>query len=259
MKIVAIGGVPASGKTTLVRALMQRIPGERVDFKDGLIRGSKFSTPPAGRPSPWVIVLGVYDGVGPFEGTDKLSMSVQPKVEEFLQGCDDDLVVIFEGDRLFNQKFLSFCRARAGEDNFRPVVLGTTTENLASRHVERADTQTSTFLKGRQTKIQNILAAIPCTLFENNSVYDMALITDDILRWAGLGDCSVVVTRAQADEALAKSGEMPFKHLVRRFKTEHGLDFKEEDFNDKGRFSFGFVGPEESEARAFKITYTGPR
>lgn len=68
---------------------------------------------------------------------------------------------------------------------------------------------------------------------------------------------SVIVTREQATEALLTRAEFPFAHLIRRFKEEHGLEFKESDFNDKSRFSFSYDGDSESDARAFKVTYFG--
>lgn len=183
MKIIAIGGVPTSGKTTLVRAMMQRIPGDRFDFKEGTVRGSKFA---GNGEDPWFIVLGVYDNVGIFEGTDKLSMSVQPHVERFVRGCDNDLVIIFEGDRLFNRKFLSFCDDFAGKSNVLKIVLSAP-GTYDARHEARGDTQSDTFLRGRDTKIKNIVAAFPeCKTLNHTTPDDTTAHVDYMLTWSGV-------------------------------------------------------------------------
>jgi hypothetical protein len=148
MKIVAMIGEPASGKTTIVREMMRRLsPG--MPFKSGLVHGTKHM-------DEKIIVLGFYNDGDTFCGTDKFSMAAQPQVQLYI----DQLIfnsrewnIFFEGDRLGNLSFLSWCAERL---DIKVFVLECTEETKAARHKARNDTQTETFLKGRKTKISNI-------------------------------------------------------------------------------------------------------
>ena len=93
--VIALGGEPATGKTTVFNALRTKL-GDMKVFSYGLVRGM-FD----GKGN---YVLGVFDG-SVHEGTDKLSMAVQPHVVKFLNHLHSKssrAVVYFEGDRLFN-------------------------------------------------------------------------------------------------------------------------------------------------------------
>lgn len=138
-RVIAIGGEPATGKTTLVREFKSNYP--TAPFKFGQVRGeyNKESN---------LYFIGVFDG-SIFEGTDKLSMSVQPDFIKFLNWCEG--VVIYEGDRLFNQSLFTL------EYPFIKVVLTAEEDTLRRRHNLRGDSQTDTFLKSKRTKINNIM------------------------------------------------------------------------------------------------------
>lgn len=100
--IVGIGGVPNSGKTSLVR-----------DY--ALMGKSCLETVPCLRGGKWVrlgikyhrcenfIVLGEYTGQT-FDGTDKLDMSIQPTLIDWIKAKKAN--VLFEGARLFNRTFM---------------------------------------------------------------------------------------------------------------------------------------------------------
>ena len=74
-----------------------------------------------------------------------------------------------------------------------------------------------------------------------------------------MSECAVVVTREQATEALFTRAEDPFRHLVRRFKEEHNLDFRVEDFNNKKLFRYHTTDPDENKQAAFKVVYIGAK
>lgn len=173
MKIVAVGGQPCSGKSTLMQLILSR-EKDRTSFKYGLLRGiycnfSKF------------FVFGLYPENETFGGTDRLSMAVQRDATSFLQGPmatgKDNL--IFEGDRLFNQSFLAVC---AAQGELKTIVLTTTPEILKTRHSERGDSQSEIFLKGRVTKYANLLKAVPSiTVRQNSTPEQQSAIATEII------------------------------------------------------------------------------
>ena len=73
MKCVAIGGVPATGKTTLVKMIYDKMP--KINFEYGLVKGhyDKENN---------IALLGLYNQDNTFLGTDRLSMGVN---KQFLQ------------------------------------------------------------------------------------------------------------------------------------------------------------------------------
>jgi len=98
MKCVAIGGVPATGKTTLMTNIINLLQPTK-QFKFGLLRGYIKEN---------VSILGVYKIGDVFGGTDKLSMAVQKDYETYIDKVIMDC--IFEGDRLFTKKnLLNLC------------------------------------------------------------------------------------------------------------------------------------------------------
>jgi len=83
-------------------------------------------------------------------------MSIQPKVIQALPKFDTTFkYVLFEGDRLFNAKFLEHVYKNY---KLKVFLLETPEEIKKIRHSERSDTQSEQWLNGRVTKIKNILA-----------------------------------------------------------------------------------------------------
>lgn len=149
MKLVAIGGQPATGKSTLMRSLMDAIEPrwQNRHFKDGLVHGHYL----AGR----IIVLGRYDTGRRFCGTDLLSMAVAPQVVRFAQRMPADHVLAFEGDRLFNRSTLEVLRGKFEQSLILQLACGAAT--LGERRRARAvDNQSDPFLRGRATKLSNL-------------------------------------------------------------------------------------------------------
>ncbi len=158
IQLIGIGGEPASGKTTLLYRLLDRLAGVPAFFKAGLLRWMEFQ-------KNQVAILGQYPPVkdayqlpaeAKFAGTDALSMAVQPVAMETLKAWEADpqregWTVIFEGDRLFNGKFFEWAVRSVGCGQF--VILTAPPELLSGRHVTRDDHQAAAFLKGRRTKL----------------------------------------------------------------------------------------------------------
>lgn len=168
-QIIAIGGEPATGKTSLMRGVIARLGGDNAFkfFQFGLVRGMW-------NEKEKVLILGIYDEKT-FAGTDRLSMAVINDAEKFLEQKFpqfDDAVMVYEGDRLFNKRYLDFCKAIAPT---AIMVLTCTEELKAFRHKKRGDTQTESWLKSRKTKVEKLVAQYPETsVYKNDNEIDLS-------------------------------------------------------------------------------------
>lgn len=145
LKVIVIAGEPATGKTTLVQKTFNP-QGLPKTFKFGRLRGHT-----DGR----IFVGGVYDG-SLFQGTDKLSMAVQPDAVDFVRNQPEG-VLVMEGDRVANPKFLSALDGLKCECHL--VFLRAPDTLLHERHQSRGDKQNPRWLKSRATKNENLLRA----------------------------------------------------------------------------------------------------
>tara|TARA_R100001460_G_scaffold29165_1_gene58102 strand:- start:351 stop:866 length:516 start_codon:yes stop_codon:yes gene_type:complete len=164
-RIIAIGGVPASGKTTLMRQIIKRYM-PLTTFKYKLVQGlynKKHN----------LYIIGIYNNEL-FSGTDRLSMAVQPCFIELTKKIKKG-IIIFEGDRLFNQSLFDKVRCEK-------IVLQTQQNIIKQRHIDRQDTQTQKFKKAKQTKIKNIVDKNVVTLFDNNNIEDTKIIIQHIIK-----------------------------------------------------------------------------
>lgn len=178
VKVLAIGGEPCTGKTTLVK---NYIKSSRLAFKR--MRVGKLLDLLYNEECK-VYVLGIYeDQIGTFQGTDKLSMAVQPDAVEFFNGLTEGKV-IFEGDRLFNAKMLGFLSDKFS-DSFKVLVLSAPQEVLNERHETRGDDQDDKFKTSRRTKINNILCNLDLmdhiTVMHNHSPQDHTKVLEFLL------------------------------------------------------------------------------
>lgn len=146
-KIVAVGGQPGTGKTTLFRKFMESYEWEKVEPKKML--------PALYCKELDLYVLGKYEDGEVFAGTDRLSMAVQPIAQEFVTETTSN--ILFEGDRIFNQSFLEFSMELKDVD-LQVVYLKVPNDTLKQRYADRGSDQSETFLKGRATKYNNLLS-----------------------------------------------------------------------------------------------------
>lgn len=172
IQVIGIGGLPATGKTTLMRSILKElVPGMPIKFR--LIRATLHSHE---------IVLGIYDN-RTFGGTDRLSMAAMPDAMRYLELLNTDpdrngYTVLFEGDRLFSAKFIIFCQQLTAS---KFVYLEA--RNLASRHQDRNDTQSDSWLKGRQTKYSNLTTAHKFEVYQHNTPQDTEQIKGLLLSY----------------------------------------------------------------------------
>jgi hypothetical protein len=162
VRIVYLGGEPATGKTSIARRLIQKlemIEGDeniRVNFKFLKVRGQYFK-------QIFVWVLGVYEEGQTFAGTDKLSMAVLPDAIQFFKTAQDCDRIFIEGDRLAVPKFF----IEAQKYDAKLFYLSSPEAELDIRHVARGDKQSSSFLKSRKTKWKNLRANFEFTELRN--------------------------------------------------------------------------------------------
>ena len=173
MKIIAIGGEPGSGKTTL----MNRI----VDHYKFDPKYDSFKLVPYMQKHN-IYLLGKYEQGEVFSGTDRMSMAVQPEAIKFLALLPKNSILLFEGDRLFTASFLEHC-----VENYDTTIIYLATEKniRQERYKERGSNQDETWLRGRESKISNIMSNMTLMFniekFPNNNEKEQNMIYDYIL------------------------------------------------------------------------------
>jgi hypothetical protein len=183
VKVIAMGGEPATGKTTLMFRLISMADDWQIIKPQKLldaIYSKKLN----------LYILGKYVNDGNvFQGTDRLSMAVQPDAEKFfneLWSEHAETNVIFEGDRLFNGKLLDKL-SEWFPNSFKVLVLTASHDTKEQRHVDRKDDQDDKFKNSRATKISNIMGSL--TLMDyietmvNENLDDQAKIIDNIRKF----------------------------------------------------------------------------
>jgi broad-specificity NMP kinase len=146
-KVIAVGGQPGTGKTTLFRKFMEGKTWDKVEPKKML--------PALYCKELDLYILGKYEDGETFAGTDRLSMAVQPIAQEFVTETTSN--ILFEGDRIFNQSFLEFAMGLP-DTELSVVYLKAPKETLQQRYKDRGSDQSEQFLKGRETKYSNLLS-----------------------------------------------------------------------------------------------------
>jgi hypothetical protein len=162
--LIGIIGEPATGKTAVMRAVLERLPGHPTRFKFGLLRGRSYRND--------LYVLGIYRDGELFAGTDRLSMAVQPYAVKFLKVIKPGSIVMFEGDRLTREGFLM----AVPYDALRLFLLVASEAEKARRHVARHDTQPEQFHRSRRTLIERMRARFAPTELVNEKPAHVAAI-----------------------------------------------------------------------------------
>lgn len=149
--LLYIVGQPGSGKSTLLAALTEGLEPLSVEARPF----AHIVWPPG------IVELGARRDQ--FSGTDALSMSVQPKVVQWLRD-EQPPAVIGEGDRLANNKFfravmeagyaLTIARLAVSEQVVRA-------RREARAAALRVPVQNEQWLRGRRSKVSNIVDAWP--------------------------------------------------------------------------------------------------
>lgn len=149
MKVLILGGVPASGKSSMMLEVIKRLGKKEkgVPFARNGVKGLLFA-------KQKILILGSYERED-FPGTDTLAMNIQPKVVALLQAMkDDDISVCCEGDRLFNAGFIQSVKNMGVV--YQIIILEVAAEIVSLRRNKRAKEQNAVWLKGRASKVANI-------------------------------------------------------------------------------------------------------
>lgn len=169
MRLTYLIGEPGVGKTTLLTAITEGLPGMAVR------RPFARTIYDCG-----VVQLGEDRPV--FGGTDTLSMSVQPKVVEWA-AMPDYPDIVGEGDRLANAKFFQAMRD-LGYD-LCIVHCQAPSEVASERRLMRAAKHTmkpqdAVWLQGRQTKVKRLAAEWATHEIDMQPPTEQLLIVTDI-------------------------------------------------------------------------------
>lgn len=146
-KLIAVGGSPGTGKTTLFRKYMESKVFQPVE--PAKLVSAMYNT------ERDLYVLGKYEEGEVFAGTDRLSMAVQPAMQGWI--ASHNCNVLFEGDRIFNQSFLEFAMGLP-DTELHIVFLNAPKTVLEQRYKDRGSDQSEQFLRGRETKYSNLLS-----------------------------------------------------------------------------------------------------
>lgn len=141
MDLMMVTGEPGVGKSTLVEELTR---GVRVETLDEPFEYRHY-------PDAGVTEIGIRrEG---FPGTDAYAMNIQPQVLAFLSNKRPSLVLV-EGDRLANGKFLGWCRDVLGYKLWLYNLYGY--DVAEQRRASRGHVFDESWLKGRQTKVEKL-------------------------------------------------------------------------------------------------------
>ena len=171
---ILLAGVPASGKSTIFREVRDKLFDIQIPFKYKKLRGIRNEN---GR----IQMLGVFDN-SKHEGTDKLSMTVIDDALEYIKSLEPGFkkVVLLEGDRLLNERFIEETKAKV-------IIIEASQYTLLKRHIERKDNQSETFLKRCKTKVSNIQKKYGLQTLQNNTEiekdYIVKTISKEVIGW----------------------------------------------------------------------------
>ena len=169
VKTLYLIGAPGSGKTTLMAELMKDWILLSRDTKP--VKHSWYE-------SPYGIALELGHPRAPFGGTDTLSYTAIKTLELWLPHLLKVDLLVGEGDRLANNRFLDLCKTLGPTHLY---YLDATEELLQERRGSRATqhdlpTQSPQWAKGRLTKHRNLAQQQHATtLNSNENVSSLAL------------------------------------------------------------------------------------
>ena len=182
LRVVGIGGLPASGKSTLVKAVVNALGGweqfRRVNADP--IRGYMMD-------ESGLLIIGLY-GQETYCGTDRLSMNLQAPTLSLLSDAAGNPAlgirrVLFEGDRLFTESFVWGIQEDS-RISLHMMILETGPKVLARRRRKRLSFQNEGWIAGRETKLKRLAARFPDTfsVYRNETAADAQENVQTVMR-----------------------------------------------------------------------------
>ena len=148
MPVLLVGGVPCSGKSTVMRGIIKEM-GSAVNVEPMPL----FSCQKHGD----ILVMGRYPEGEKYGGTDRLSYGTISKFRDFIdQEAPKHKHILIEGDRYFRATELEWV---LDNHDTKVYILTVDLKEENRRHKERNDNQNSTWLQGRRSVISNILTS----------------------------------------------------------------------------------------------------
>jgi adenylate kinase len=178
-KLIAIGGLPATGKSTILKKFMKELEWVKQEPR-------KLVTSMYNKANDLYIIGDYSDPKEKFPGLDRLSMAVQPEAIKFLQETKSN--ILFEGDRLFTASFLESASQMVdlSQLELKIVFIKADPKIVKERHAERDDSQSKKFIKGRDTKLDNIRSSFYLMDYIHEFTHDNPFQTVEIVNWLRL-------------------------------------------------------------------------
>ena len=143
--IIMIGGIPCSGKSTLMRSIIVELSSHEDCEPMPLFRCQSHND---------ILVVGRYPEGEVFGGTDKLSYGTIPKFRDFIRQEESKWKhILIEGDRFVREKDISWI---VDSYDSRIYILKVPLELEKQRHIQRQDAQSEVWLKTRRGLISNL-------------------------------------------------------------------------------------------------------
>lgn len=179
MKVIMIGGYPGSGKSYIVKLLIEKYKQMGYTF-----RQDEYDTLLKYITTTGLTILGTYEKGEKFPGTDRLPMNVQPTVENFLMNYarqKKDMTVLMEGDRLFNEKMIMYCTTFINVRADFHLYIVQASQRLVEQRREGRSEQNASWRKGRETKVNKISLAYPVDGYLQNDTQEDAERSAELL------------------------------------------------------------------------------
>lgn len=168
--LVVLAGIPGTGKTTIFRKVRSTLKTKK-PFRYKLVRGVMNDEGDH--------VLGVYDGSA-FEGSDKLSMAVQPDLIKFvnlLESKGKPVTIYAEGDRVTNASFI--------EEFQDQVNLFVVESDFVEQFREkRGIKQDEKFKKAKRTKVDGLIKKFSPEIVRNQNELDPDRIAELLCQYS---------------------------------------------------------------------------